>query len=108
MRGPSRRVAAHAGHRRAEIDGRLAEVAGEREGAASHVAAAALQTYDRLRKSTRLGGVVTARLSGNACGRCRIPTPVMHVTRIRRAQPDDVVASRNPRLPLLPLLCLSV
>ena len=78
-----------------EIDARLAERATEREAAAALVAPTALQAYDRLRKSTRLRGVVTAQLSGDACGSCRIPVPVMHVTRVRQDAADDVVRCEN-------------
>jgi predicted nucleic acid-binding Zn-ribbon protein len=77
------------------IDARLLEVAKERDGAAERVSAAVRETYERLRKSTRLGGVVVAQLNGNACGRCRIPAPVMHVTRVRQSLTDDVVRCEN-------------
>jgi len=86
----------------AVIDARLAGVAGERDSAAERVAPAALQAYDRLRKSPRLAGVVTAQVRGDACGRCRIPVPVMRLTRVRQGAAGDVIRCENCNRILLP------
>jgi len=86
----------------AAIDVRIAEVAGRRDSAAAGIAPVALQTYDRLRKSPRLGGVATAQVRGDACGRCRIPVPVMRLTRVRQDAPDDVIRCENCNRILLP------
>ncbi|MGI9433014.1 MAG: zinc ribbon domain-containing protein [Myxococcota bacterium] len=86
----------------AAIDAQLAVVAGEREEAVASVPAASLQVYDRLRKSARLSGVVTAQVKGDACGRCRIPVPVMRLTRVREDAAGDVVRCENCNRILLP------
>jgi predicted nucleic acid-binding Zn-ribbon protein len=77
------------------IDGLLAEVARERGTQRAMVPAAWLTAYERLRSSPRLGGVVTATLEGDYCGACRTSLPVMHVTRLRAAAPDDVVSCQS-------------
>jgi len=86
----------------AAIDAQLAVVVGERDEAAARVPSAALQVYDRLRKSARLGGVVTAQVKGDACGRCRIPVPVMRLTRVREDAAADVVRCENCNRILVP------
>jgi len=86
----------------AAIDGQLTAFAARRQSAAECVAAVPLRTYDRLRKSPRLAGVVTAQVRSNACGRCRIPVPVMRLTRVRQDAPDDVVPCENCNRILLP------
>jgi predicted nucleic acid-binding Zn-ribbon protein len=86
----------------ARIDAQIEEVARRREPAAERVIGAALQAYDRLRKSTRLGGVVIAQVRGDACGRCRIPVPVMRLTRVRQNAPGDIVRCENCNRILVP------
>lgn len=84
------------------IDAQLVAVAAERDEAIARVPPASLQNYDRLRKSARLGGVVTAQVKGNACGRCRIPVPVMRLTRVREDAVGDVVRCENCNRILVP------
>ncbi len=77
------------------IDGLLAAVEREREAHLPRVPAAWLAAYERLRASPRLGGIVTATLVKDYCGACRTSLPVMHVTRLRAAAPDDVVSCQS-------------
>lgn len=86
----------------AAIDAKIADAASQREAAVERVPAVPLQTYERLRKSPRLAGVVTAQVRGDACGRCRIPVPVMRLTRVRQDAPDDVIRCENCNRILLP------
>lgn len=65
----------------AEIDGRIAEEATARAGAAEGVPAALLADYERRRAANR--GTGAARLTGVTCGGCRLSIPATEVDRIR-------------------------
>lgn len=79
----------------ARIDALLAGVGREREAHLPTVPAAALSAYERLRASMRFGGVVAAPLEKDFCGACRTSLPVTHVTRLRAAGSDEVLACLN-------------
>jgi len=73
------------------IDGLLAGVGQERAAHLPSLAAGTLAIYERLRGSPRLGGLVAVPLEKDCCSACRTAPPVMHLTRIRSASPDDPV-----------------
>lgn len=75
----------------ARIDAQLAVVGREREAHLPRVQAAALAAYERLRTSVRLGGLVAAPVKSDLCGACHTTLPMTFVTRIRAADPDEVV-----------------
>lgn len=75
----------------ARIDARLAETDARREAHLPEVPPAPRAAYERLRASARFGGLVAAALEKDYCGACRTSLPVTVVTRLRAADPDDVV-----------------
>ena len=72
-----------------EIDAELATVTGERGPAATAIPADLMALYERLRESK--GGVGAAHLRARQCGGCQLTLDASEISRIRSAQPDEVI-----------------